>query len=156
MWGKRSGCCCCRRRRPQCHWHAILSTWLTVEPSSTGVALQLALLMIGIGGDMFLLYYDAKTKKVSALNGSGRAPVSLSISTLRKKGIRGNTIPMTDVNAITVPGAAAGWLTTLEKFGSHQLSVAEILAPAIQLAEEGFPVSELSADAWQSWENIIK
>lgn len=105
---------------------------------------------------MFLLYYDARTKKVSALNGSGRAPASLSISTLRKKGIRGNTIPMTDVNAITVPGAAAGWLTTLEKFGSHKLSVAEILAPAIQLAEEGFPVSELSAEAWQSWENIIK
>ena len=105
---------------------------------------------------MFLLFYDAKTKKVSALNGSGRAPASLSIAGLRKKGIIGDSIPMSNINAVTVPGAAAGWLTTLENFGTKKLSVEEILAPAIKLAEEGYPVSELASLAWQVSENTIK
>ena len=105
---------------------------------------------------MFLIFYDAKTKKVSALNGSGRAPASLSIAGLRKKGIKGNNIPMGNINAVTVPGAAAGWLTTLEIFGTKKLSVEEILTPAIKLAEEGYPVSELVALAWQVWEKTIK
>jgi gamma-glutamyltranspeptidase / glutathione hydrolase len=103
-----------------------------------------------------MLFYDAKSKKVSALNGSGRSPASLSIAALRKKGIRGNFIPMSNVNAVTVPGAAAGWLTTIEKFGTGKLSVAEILEPAITLAEEGYPVSEITALAWESWEDEIK
>src|SRR5947207_5005388 len=114
------------------------------------------ILLIGIGGDMFLLYYDAKTRKVSALNGSGRAPASLSITSLRKKGITGNSIPMSNINAVTVPGAAAGWITTLETFGTKKLSVEEILAPAIKLAEEGYPVSELASLAWKVSENAIK
>src|SRR5271170_7730668 len=97
---------------------------------------------------MFLLFYDAKARKVSALNGSGRSPASLSIAGLRKKGIRGNNIPMNNINAVTVPGAAAGWLTTLETFGTKKLSVEEVLEPAIKLAEEGFPVSELVSIAW--------
>lgn len=105
---------------------------------------------------MFLLFYDSQTKKVSALNGSGRSPASLSIASLRKKGIRGNNIPMNDINSVTVPGAAAGWLTTIETFGSKRLSVKEILEPAIKLAEEGYPVSELVALAWKGSENIIK
>ena len=113
-------------------------------------------LTVGIGGDMFLLFYDAKTKKVSALNGSGRAPESLTIAGLRKKGIRGDRIPMTNINAVTVPGAAAGWLTTLEQFGTKKLSVEEILTPAIKLAEEGYPVSEFASLAWQVSENLIK
>jgi len=105
---------------------------------------------------MFLLFYDAKTRKVSALNGSGRAPASLSIAGLRRKGIRGNSIPMDNINAVTVPGAAAGWYSTIETFGSKKLSMEEILAPAIKLAEEGYPVSELVALAWQGWEDMIK
>lgn len=105
---------------------------------------------------MFLLFYDAKTKKVSALNGSGRAPASLSIAGLRKKGITGDRIPMNNINAVTVPGAAAGWCATIETFGSGKLSMEEVLAPAIKLAEEGFPVSELSAHLWQGWEHTLK
>ena len=105
---------------------------------------------------MFLLYYDAKTKKVSALNGSGRAPKSLTIAGLRKKGIMGDSIPMDNINAATVPGAPAGWLTTLEKFGNKTLSVSEILAPAIQLAEDGFPVGELTSYPWKANEEYIK
>ena len=63
---------------------------------------------------------------------------------------------MDNINAVTVPGAAAGWLTTPEKFGNKTLSVEQILAPAIQLAEEGYPVSELTAYTWQIWEDEVK
>ena len=105
---------------------------------------------------MFLLYYDAKTKKVSAMNGSGRAPASLTIAGLRKKGIRGNTIPMDHINTVTVPGAASGWINTIKTFGSGTLSMEQILAPAIQLAEEGFPVGELTSLMWQASETALK
>ena len=70
---------------------------------------------------MFLLFYDANTRKVSALNGSGRAPASLTIQGLRKKGIMEDSIPISN------PGAAAGWLTTLETFGSKKVSIEEYL-----------------------------
>lgn len=106
------------------------------EPGSTG-----------IGGDMFCLFYEAKTKKVHALNGSGRAAKDGSLDRLRKdlglrKGEQGK-IPMDSVHAVTVPGAAAGWVDTVERFGSGKLKMEEILAPAIELGEQGFPVSEL-------------
>ena len=52
---------------------------------------------------------------------------------------------MTSVHAVTVPGAAAGWVDTVEKFGSGKLSLEQILTPAIELGEEGFPVSELAS-----------
>lgn len=57
----------------------------------------------------------------------------------------GPRIPITSVHAVTVPGAAAGWVDTVEKFGSGKLSLKQILAPAIRLAEDGFPVSAVSA-----------
>jgi gamma-glutamyltranspeptidase / glutathione hydrolase len=113
-------------------------------------------LTTGIGGDMFLLYYNAETKIVSALNGSGRAPASLSIAGLREKGIKGNNIPMNNINSVTVPGAAAGWIQTLETFGNKKLSVEEILTPAIKLAEDGYPVSELASVAWHVQEKLLK
>lgn len=96
----------------------------------------------GIGGDAFCLFYDATTRSVKALNGSGRAPGKLSIEYLRSRGITGD-IPPTDLNAVTVPGAAAAWVDTVEVFGSGKLSVAEVLEPATRLAEEGVPVSEI-------------
>src|SRR5947207_9720138 len=105
---------------------------------------------------MFLLYYDAQSKKVHGLNGSGRSPAGLSISKIRKKGITGSCIPLDDINAVTVPGAAAGWLTTIETFGSGTVSLQEIFAPAIQLAEHGFPVSELTAVSWDFLEHRLK
>jgi gamma-glutamyltranspeptidase / glutathione hydrolase len=105
---------------------------------------------------MFLLFYEAKTKKVHGLNGSGKAPANLSIAKLRKKGFTGDRIPMSNINAATVPGAAAGWLTTIENFGSEKLSMEEILAPAIELAENGFPVSELTSAAWTVCEDVLK
>lgn len=99
---------------------------------------------------MFLLWYDAKTKKVSALNGSGRAPGKATLDKLRKDvGIPdsspGGKIPIDSVHSVTVPGAAAGWCDTVERFGSGKLSLEQVLAPAIELGEKGFPISELSA-----------
>src|SRR5438045_1390260 len=83
---------------------------------------------IGIGGDMFCLFYDAKTKKVSALNGSGRAPGKATLELIRKDlripdSQKGGKIPTNSVHSVTVPGAAAGWWDTVERFGSGKLSM---------------------------------
>ncbi|KAH6840866.1 nucleophile aminohydrolase [Chaetomium sp. MPI-CAGE-AT-0009] len=119
------------------------------EPTSTG-----------IGGDMFCLYYDAKTGKVSALNGSGRSGGKCTLERIRKDlgladGVAGE-IPMTSVHAATVPGAAAGWVDTVERFGSGKLSLEQILAPAIELGEKGFPVSEDAAFFWNVGEASLR
>lgn len=74
---------------------------------------------------------------MKALNGSGHSPQKLTIDHVRSRGISGHKIPTTDLNAVTVPGAAAAWVDTVEKFGSGKLSVGDVLAPAIRLAEEG-------------------
>ena len=100
---------------------------------------------------MFALFFDVKTRKVSALNGSGRAGNKCTLKTI-KKDLRlrerdGGNIPFDSVHAVTVPGAAAGWIDTVEKFGSGLLSIADILAPAIEMGEKGFPVSELTSRA---------
>ncbi|KAI0673439.1 gamma-glutamyltranspeptidase [Trametes maxima] len=104
----------------------------------------------GIGGDAFCLFYDAKTKTVKALNGSGRSPAKITIDHVRSQGVAGNKIPGTNLNSVTVPGAAAAWVDTVDKLGSGQLSVAEVLGPAIRLAEEGFPVSEINSAGYQN------
>lgn len=98
---------------------------------------------------MFCLYYNAKTKKIEAMNGSGRAGMACSLEKIRedlglKDGEEGE-IPLRSVHAVTVPGAAAGWVDTVERFGSGKLSMEQILAPVIELAERGFPLSELSS-----------
>jgi gamma-glutamyltranspeptidase / glutathione hydrolase len=98
---------------------------------------------------MFCLFFDAKTRNVRSLNGSGRSNANLDLKELKKdlkigEGKAGN-IPTTSVHSITVPGAAAGWVDCVDRFGSGKVSLEQILAPAIKLAEEGFPVSELSS-----------
>ncbi|KAK4556658.1 hypothetical protein LTR86_006229 [Recurvomyces mirabilis] len=119
------------------------------EPGSTG-----------IGGDMFCLFYDAKTKKVHSLNGSGRGGKEWTLEGVRKDlGLKDGEygqIPMDSVHAVTVPGAAAGWVDTVEKFGSGKVSMEEILEPAARLGEEGFPVSELMATWWGKSEALIR
>jgi gamma-glutamyltranspeptidase/glutathione hydrolase len=115
--------------------------------------------MTGIGGDCFCLFYNAHAKKVHALNGSGRAPANTSLEGLKKDlGISGRegSIPVGSVHAVTVPGAAAGWVDAAEKFGSGNLSLEQILTPAIEYAEKGFPVSEFSAYLWKQGEILIK
>ncbi|KIJ21860.1 hypothetical protein PAXINDRAFT_165225 [Paxillus involutus ATCC 200175] len=110
----------------------------------------------GIGGDAFCLFYDAQAKTVKALNGSGHSPAKLTLDYLRQRGIKGGQIPLTDLNSVTVPGAAAAWVDTVEKFGSQKMSVADVLAPAIRLAEEGVPVSEIHSFNWQRSEKLIQ
>jgi gamma-glutamyltranspeptidase/glutathione hydrolase len=105
------------------------------EPGSTG-----------LGGDAFVLYYDARQRKVHALNGSGRAPAALTLDRIVREGY-GETLPPQHPYTITVPGACAAWCDVVDRFG--RLQMADVLAPAIKLAEEGFPVAPLTAHGWQ-------
>ncbi|KAJ2375069.1 hypothetical protein IW150_002747, partial [Coemansia sp. RSA 2607] len=110
----------------------------------------------GLGGDCFCLYYSAKDRRVRCLNGSGRAPAALTIDRLKSEfGISGSEIPFHNVHGATVPGAAAGWVDTVTHFGSGNLSLAEIFQPAIELAEHGFPVGELTAPFWHAGAEIL-
>ena len=109
-------------------------------------------MMTGIGGDAFMLVYWSKTKEMKGLNASGRAPRALSLDHFAKKGIK--TMPETGMEPITVPGAFDGWVTLLEKYGSMKL--AELLAPAIEYAEGGFPVMEKTAADWNEYVGKLK
>ncbi|WWD19860.1 gamma-glutamyltransferase [Kwoniella shandongensis] len=106
--------------------------------------------------DIFCLYYDAKTKTVRGVNGSGKAPKALTLEYLRSQGITGDTIPLTNLNSVTCPGAPAGWIKTVSEFGSGKLTLREILDPAIRLAREGVPEHELNSNQWQLSEKLIK
>ncbi len=101
----------------------------------------------GIGGDCFALYYNATSKQVSALNGSGRAPQALSIDHLADAGITG-TLPERSPHAVTVPGAARGWEDLLTRHGT--MSLADVLADAIHHAETGYAVSPVFGAFWGS------
>jgi gamma-glutamyltranspeptidase/glutathione hydrolase len=105
--------------------------------------------MTGVGGDVFGLFYNAQTKKVRSLNGSGRSPANATLDSVCKAlGVTDPAkaaIPRTSIHAVTIPGAPAAWVDTVEQFGSGQVSLEQVLAPAIELAEGGFPVSEISA-----------
>ncbi|MFW9928249.1 MAG: gamma-glutamyltransferase [Candidatus Thorarchaeota archaeon] len=113
-----------------------------VEPTSTG-----------LGGDCFALFFNNSNKTVSGINGSGRAPKELSIEFLNNLGIN-DALPPLSPHTVTVPGAAAGWVDTIKNFGS--LSLSEVLEPAIQLAEKGYPVSPLIAKSWANGERQLR
>jgi gamma-glutamyltranspeptidase/glutathione hydrolase len=98
----------------------------------------------GIGGDLFIIYYEAKTGTVHGLNSSGWAPTGLTVDLLASKGIK--TMPQRGIHSVTVPGAVAGWDAMRSKFGTKPFS--ELLAPAIYYAENGFPLSENIARSW--------
>ena len=124
---------------------AVAAALNVTEPCSTG-----------IGGDMFCLFYNAVDKSVKGLNGSGRSPKSLSLNKIKDKGIHGTHIPSSDLNSVTVPGTVAGWIDTIELFGSKNLTLKQILDPAICLARYGYPVSEKTSQSWHSNENLLK
>jgi gamma-glutamyltranspeptidase / glutathione hydrolase len=109
-------------------------------------------MMTGIGGDMFALVYWAKTKELKGLNASGRAPRSLSPEYFSKNNIK--QIPLRGMGSITVPGAFDGWTTLLDKYGTMKL--ADLLAPAIDYAENGFPVMEKTAEDWNAEVAVLK
>jgi gamma-glutamyltranspeptidase/glutathione hydrolase len=99
---------------------------------------------------MFCLFSDSQTRKVHGLNGSGRAPMSLMLDKARKllatpHSEPGN-IPLNSVLAVTTPGAAGGWVGGYcRKTWEWELSLEQTLTPTISLADNGFPVSEVSA-----------
>jgi len=101
--------------------------------------------MTGIGGDCFAMVYTAKSKKLEALNASGRCPKALTLDHFVAKKI--TQMPLTGMETITVPGAFDGWLTVLEKYGT--MKFADLMAPAISYAENGFPVMEKISADWE-------
>ena len=111
-----------------------------VEPMSTGV-----------GGDVFALVYDSKTKSVKALNGSGKSSIKTDINKLDEMGL--NSIPLDGQNsgmAVSVPGCVDAWDQLLDKFGTFSLDT--VLAPAVDYAQNGFGVSEITANSWKQSE----
>ncbi len=98
----------------------------------------------GVGGDLFAILWDPKTKKLHAINASGRAPKAARPEAI-PAGPDG-TIPLYSPYAWTVPGAVDGWFALHGRFGKRPMH--ELLAPAIRLAEEGAPVPQIIAGAW--------
>ena len=99
----------------------------------------------GMGGDLFAIVWDSKTKRLYGLNASGRSPKSLSLEYFQKNNYK--KIPSHGPLPVSVPGAVDGWFELNKKFGSKPMS--EILQPAIDYAKNGFPVSELIASYWR-------
>lgn len=99
----------------------------------------------GIGGDAFVLYFDAKTREITALNGSGRSAANTDAASLKKQGLR--EMPLFSGEAVTVPGAVRAWSDMLERHGS--MSLRELIEPAVLTAGAGFPVTEWIGRAWQ-------
>jgi gamma-glutamyltranspeptidase/glutathione hydrolase len=108
-----------------------------VEPSS-----------LGIGSDVFALFYSAKDKSLKALDASGRSPYAANLDFCRKSGFKG--MPQRGIHSVTVPGAVHGWSTMLNAYGTRKLG--EVLQAAIRHAGDGFPVAELTAGSWHESE----
>ena len=109
-------------------------------------------MMNGIGGDLFLLYWDASTGKLYGLNASGWAPRGLSIDYLKKKGI--TQMPQHGIDSVTVPGAVDGWAKAHARFG--RLPWKDLFTPAIYYAEHGYPVPELIHGFWEGDAETLK
>ena len=116
------------------------ATLNVVEPMSTGV-----------GGDVFALIWKAADKEVLALNGSGRAPMAATIADLQAKGHR--RMPAFGPLSVSVPGTVHGWEVLLKSEGT--MTLADALAPAIDYAESGFPVSDIIAFQWKQQEDKL-
>lgn len=106
-------------------------------------------MMVSPGGDLFALVWDAKKKELKALNASGRSPKAASIDELKKRGF--SATPQTGIHTVTVPGAVDGWAKLLATYGTMKLS--QVLQPAIEYAERGFPVTDVIA---ADWDNAIQ
>ena len=107
-----------------------------VEPASNGV-----------GGDLFAIVWDAKSRRLYGLNASGRSPRGLSYQQMRAAVGSRKFIPMHGPLAVSVPGAVDGWFELHARFG--RVPFAELLEPAIRYAEEGVPVPQVIAHQWQ-------
>jgi gamma-glutamyltranspeptidase/glutathione hydrolase len=102
-------------------------------------------MMDGMGGDMFAIYWDAKSGKLTGLNASGPAPKGLSPKFLADKGMK--AMPPGGIHSVTVPGAVDGWAKMHQRFG--KLPWKDLFQSAIAYAEEGFPVTEAIVEEWR-------
>lgn len=117
---------------------AVAAALAVTEPCSTGV-----------GGDAFCLFYNGQTGEIKGLNGSGRSAAAQSLDYMENRGFTAEAPPSAyDALNVTVPGAVACWCDTLQLFGSHKLSLSDVLVGAVELAQVGFPVSEITAHHW--------
>lgn len=128
--------------------------------ADAAVAVAAALAVIepvscGMGGDMFCLYWNEAEKSLKGINGSGRSPMKLDLKKARELNLYGREIPPHSAHAVTVPGAAAGFVDTVETFGSGKVTLSDVLQPGIRLAEDGFPVSEITSLAWRHYESLL-
>jgi gamma-glutamyltranspeptidase / glutathione hydrolase len=108
-------------------------------------------MMNGMGGDLFALYWDARTGKLYGLNSSGWAPQGLTPEFLKSKGVA--DMPQAGIHSVTVPGAVAGWNALHTKFG--KVPWADVFQPAIFFAEHGYPVPELIHGYWEGEEQPL-
>jgi len=99
----------------------------------------------GIGGDLFAIVWDPKTKKLHGYNGSGRSPKSLTLDHFKQQGI--TDIPAHGPLPVSVPGAVDGWFALHERFG--KLPMRDVLAPTIRYARDGHPVHQTIAYYWE-------
>src|SRR4051794_35553319 len=107
--------------------------------------------MNGIGGDLFAIVYEGRTKRLYGLNAGGWAPTGLTPALLKARGFQ--QMPKTGIYAVTVPGAVAGWDALRARFG--KLPMSDLLAPAIFYAEHGYPVSEMVAATWARYARVL-
>lgn len=103
-------------------------------------------MMNGMGGDLFAIYWDAKTGKLYGLNASGWAPRALTMEHLKAKGVAG--MPQSGIDSVTVPGVVDGWTKLHDRFG--KLPWRELFQPAIFYADHGYPVPEIIHDYWKA------
>lgn len=119
---------------------AVAAALAVVEPTGTG-----------LGGDCFALFHRPGDSRVTALDGSGRSPIAMDADALRATGA--GAMPKRGALTVTTPGAVDAWFALLDVAGS--MNIADIFAPAIRLAEHGYPVSELIAGSWCASEGLL-
>lgn len=100
----------------------------------------------GIGGDLFAIVWDPRSRQLEGYNGSGRAPLGLSYDALARRLGSEPRLPLFGPLSVSVPGAVDGWYALHERFG--RLPMSELLAPAIRYARDGIPVTEVDAALW--------
>jgi gamma-glutamyltranspeptidase/glutathione hydrolase len=110
----------------------------------------------GVGGDLFAIVWDAKTKKLHGLNGSGRSPKSLTFDKLREelRKLDSQTIPSRGPLPVSVPGTVDGWFELHGRFG--KIPMKELLQPAIGYARNGFPLTEVIARGWAANAKLLE
>lgn len=108
--------------------------------------------MTGIGGDMFALFWSAEEGRLVGLDASGRSGSKVSAQTLVEAGEE--RVPYRGPRAVTVPGALAGWNALVEEYGT--MTLAEVLEPAIRIAEEGYPVTPIIARDWGNTADVLR